>query len=223
MSVAEMIDRRNYMKTIISFNFHSCPTKIFLTCSYNSFVHTLELWKAIFKRLQTLWKRARKIFKGRPETSWVETLLRLGEGNNCNLSRCNRPRLRPSLDMPGLLLVGVPLCWRKASTVWIVMAVSMAAGLDWLKGCKCITTTRSNHRWSNSWCDLLSIASASRNFDALNNSMTLITESYDFLRQLPPSKSYYQDRNGPPKIAVWWFCQNHLGAVDPEIASKNHT
>ena len=135
MAVTEMIGEiKNPIKTIVSFNFHSCPTKIFLTYSYNSFVHTLEFWKAIkaiFKRLKKLWNRARKIFRGRGlETSWVATLLRLGEGNDCNFSRCNCPRLRPPLHMPGLLVAGQPFCWCKASTVWIVMAVSMAAGFD---------------------------------------------------------------------------------------------
>jgi hypothetical protein len=59
---------------------------------------------------------------------------------------------------------------------------------------------------SNRWCDLLWIASVSINLVAQNNSLILIAETcqkVNFLLQLPPSQSYYQDGNGPPELAVW--------------------
>lgn len=172
MSVTEMIGEiKNPIKTIIRFNFHSCPTKNFLTCSYNSFVHTLEFWKAIkpiFKRLQKLWNRARKIFRGRLETRWVATLLRLGEGNDWKFFSMQLPKTAAASTY----------AWascRRSSPLLMQSLDGMNCNgcvngtRVWFKGCKCITSTRSNHSWSNSWCDLQSIASVSRNFDALNN------------------------------------------------------
>ena len=111
------------IKNILSFNFNSSTTKIFFTCSYNSFEQAWTLEGDLQTHSETMKNRARKIFRGRLKTTWGETLLRLGHGNDCNYSRCNRPRLRPPRDIPGPLVAALPLCRCKAPTVRNVMAV----------------------------------------------------------------------------------------------------
>ena len=124
MVVAEMIGEiQNPIKNILSFNFNSSTTKIFFTCSYNSFEQAWTLEGDLQTHSETMKNRARKIFRGRLKTTWGETLLRLGHGNDCNYSRCNRPRLRPPRDIPGPLVAALPLCRCKAPTARNVMAV----------------------------------------------------------------------------------------------------